>query len=97
MPLISPTHQSSLTSRPANASMIQKMPTIRNRNPRMSASAANVFSGLVKASTAAPRNSTPKMANSHFPCSAMPASMKFCIAAPRNRAPTMTPTVVIEA
>jgi len=28
--------------------MIQKTPTIRNRKPRMSASAANVFSGLMK-------------------------------------------------
>ena len=63
----------------------------------MSASAAKVFSGLMNAITPATRNSTPKMANSHLPCSAMPASAKFCSAVPRNMTPTMTPTVVIEA
>ena len=50
-PEIRPNHQSPLTSRSPNAWMIQKMPTIRNRKPRMSAIAANVFSGLMNAIT----------------------------------------------
>jgi hypothetical protein len=40
--------------------MIQNVPTIRNRKPRMSAIAANVFSGLIRAITPATSSSTPK-------------------------------------
>ena len=63
----------------------------------MSAIAAKVFSGLMKASTAAIRKRTPKIANSQRPRSARVASVKFWAEAPRNIRPMITPTVVIEA
>ena len=59
MPAIRVSHHSSLISREANAWIIQNTPTIRNRKPRMSASAANVFSGLIRATTPAARKNTP--------------------------------------
>ena len=61
MPDSSPIHQSSLISRAMNAWMIHNVPTMRNRKPRMSAIAANVFSGLMKETTPATRNSAPKI------------------------------------
>ena len=63
----------------------------------MSASAANVFSGLISAITPAIRNSTPNRPYSQPPRSTMAMIMNCWKPEARNIAPTRIPTVVIDA
>jgi hypothetical protein len=78
--------------------MIQKIPTIKNRKPRMSAIPAKVFSGLISEMIPAITSSTPKKTSTQRATPPTIAARPSCWTPEiRNIAPIKTPTVVTEA